>query len=146
MRCTTYHSWLFVRWFISFHKGRPSVSSMKGGSKGSTEAPLLYLERASVVAVGQKLPGLVSQLGNFLRKLSFGGERLLKEFVPCVQSQKAVCPAQSFWWTFGCKLGGQVQSWRKVSFVCLGFSFFGGGSSFTGVNAPKLHMWLLNVF
>lgn len=57
---------------------------------------MLYLERASVVAVGQKLPGLVSQLGNFLRKLSFGGERLLKEFVPCVQSQKAVCPAQSF--------------------------------------------------
>lgn len=51
---------------------------MKGGSKGSTETPLLYLERASVVAVGQKLPGLVSQLGNFLRKLSFGGKRLLK--------------------------------------------------------------------
>lgn len=50
---------------------------MKGGSKGSTEASFLYLERASVVAVGQKLPGLVSQLGNFLRKLTFGGERLL---------------------------------------------------------------------
>lgn len=106
---------------------------------------MLYLERASVVAVGQKLPGLVSQLGNFLRKLSFGGERLLKEFVPCVQSQKAVCPAQS---RFDEHL---VVNWvaKLKGVICLfGFFFFfgGGGSSFTGVNAPKLHMWLLNVF
>lgn len=120
---------------------------MKGGSKGSTETPLLYLERASVVAVGQKLPGLVSQLGNFLRKLSFGGERLLKEFVPCVQSQKAVCPAQSRFdehlvvnWVAKFKAGERCHLFVWV------FLFFGGGSSFTGVNAPKLHMWLLNVF
>lgn len=69
---------------------------MKGGSKGSTEAPLLYLERASVVAVGQKLPGLVSQLGNFLRKLSFGGERLLKEFALCTVSKSSLSSSESF--------------------------------------------------
>lgn len=89
---------------------------------------MLYLERASVVAVGQKLPGLVSQLGNFLRKLSFGGERLLKEFVPCVQSQKAVCPAQSRFdehlvvnWVAKFKAGERCHLFVWV------FLFLGGG-------------------
>lgn len=69
---------------------------MKGGNRRSAEAPFLYLETASVVAVGQKLPALVSQLGNFLRKLTFGGERLFRVCALYTISKTSLSSSESF--------------------------------------------------